>query len=257
MTAKLNRAARCAAAVLAVVAVGAGAAACGSSSGTPATPGATNSAAQASGPTKSVQQGSQAGTSTARTAQRSSQAGAAPARAAGQGSQTATVQAKAAQSGSRSDAVNATSATTSRCHTGDLGISWDSKAGGHPDMNVTYQQIATIRLTNTGAHTCTLYGFPGVSMISTSGETWDLVRSADKPSTVTLRPGDDTALITMDILPTAKNDPDSKPFVPSKVLVTPPNETTHVTLAWPYGGALLDQSGATRPGTFVNPVGIG
>ncbi|QFR96349.1 hypothetical protein GBW32_29035 [Streptomyces tsukubensis] len=61
----------------------------------------------------------------------------------------------------------------------------------------------------------------------------------------------------MSILPVDPSDKDTKPFVPSKVLITPPNETTHVDLDWPYGGAILDQSGATRPGTFVAPIVIG
>ncbi|OIJ85650.1 DUF4232 domain-containing protein [Streptomyces colonosanans] len=232
MTAKLNRAARCTAAVLAVIAVGAGATACDAPS---------SRADARSGAAKDSSSGQQGGSQD--TAQHSS---------------AADVK-KTARQGSRTDAVNVSSATTSkRCHTGELRYSWGSAHGGAPDMNdTTDQQIAAIRLKNSGGRTCTLRGFPGVRLISKSGDAWDLRRSADKPSTITLRPGDDTALITMSILPVAKNDPDTKPFVPSKVLITPPNETSHVTLDWPYGGAILDQSGATHPGTFVNSISVG
>ncbi|WP_234317719.1 DUF4232 domain-containing protein [Streptomyces rimosus] len=39
------------------------------------------------------------------------------------------------------------------------------------------------RYPNTSGRTCTLHGFPGVRLISKSGEAWDLRRSADRPST--------------------------------------------------------------------------
>jgi len=232
MTANPHRAVRCTAAVLAVIAVSAGAAACDSSS---------SRADAHSGAAKDSSSGRQGGSQ-----------GAAQHSFAADGKKTA-------QQGPRTGAVNVSSvATGKRCHTGELRYSWGSAHGGAPDMNdTTDQQTAAVRLENSGGRTCTLRGFPGVRLISESGDAWDLRRSADKPSTITLRPGDDTALITMSILPVAKNAPDTKPFVPSKVLVTPPDETSHVTLDWPYGGAILDQSGATHPGTFVNPIGVG
>lgn len=40
------------------------------------------------------------------------------------------------------------------------------------------------------------------------------------------------------------------------MVVTPPDETRSAELPWP-GGAVLRQDGATRPGTFVGPVGEG
>ncbi|MFF7334773.1 DUF4232 domain-containing protein [Streptomyces sp. NPDC008150] len=146
-------------------------------------------------------------------------------------------------------------AAVGRCRAADLRVGWDTRHGGHPDMNVRYQQIAVVRLENTGRHTCALRGFPDVRLVSRSGEAWDLRHSNDRPSTITLRPGDDTAVITMNVLPVAKKAAGA--FVPRKVLLALPGERTHVTLTWPYGGALLDQSGATHPGTFVNAVGVG
>ncbi|EPD97117.1 DUF4232 domain-containing protein [Streptomyces albus] len=221
MTAKLHRAVRCTAAVLAALAVGAGATACGSSTDT--------SSAKAGAHSRTA------------------------------GEATGSALKETAAQGSRTDAVNTLSAaaTSKRCHTGELRYSWGLPHGGHPDMDATSQQTAGIRLKNGSGRTCTLHGFPGVRLISKSGEAWDLRRSSDKPSTVTLRPGQSTAMVSLTLLPTATNDPDTKAFVPSKVLLTPPDETTHVTLKWPYGGAILDQSGATRPGTFVSPVGVG
>ncbi|MFI7240629.1 DUF4232 domain-containing protein [Streptomyces qinglanensis] len=240
MTAKLNRAVRCTAAVLAALAVGAGATACDASSGS------SDKAASHSGSAADSSSGTQDGGSQ-KDSQKDSQD-------AGDGVK------KTAVKGSRTDAVNPASARTresKRCHTGELRYSWGGPHGGAPDMEADSQQIASIRLTNSGGRTCTVYGFPGVRLISDSGDAWDLRRSSDKPSTLTLHPGDDTAMVSMNVLPLPHDMKGPKPFRVSKVLLTPPDETTHVTLKWPYGGALLDQSGATRPGTFVNPVGVG
>ncbi|OEU97733.1 hypothetical protein AN217_07535 [Streptomyces qinglanensis] len=240
MTAKLNRAVRCTAAVLAALAVGAGATACDASSGS------SDKAAAHSGSAADSSSGTQDGDS-----QKDSQ----------KDSQDAVDGVKkTAVKGSRTDAVNPASARTresKRCHTGELRYSWGGPHGGAPDMEADQQQIASIRLTNSGGRTCTVYGFPGVRLVSDSGDTWDLRRSSAKPSTLTLAPGEDTAMVSMNVLPLPQDMKGPKPFRVSKVLLTPPDETTHVTLDWPYGGALVDQSGATRPGTFVNPVGVG
>ncbi|MFI8852504.1 DUF4232 domain-containing protein [Streptomyces sp. NPDC053499] len=229
MTRKLTRAVRCTAAVLAVVAVGAGATACSSS---------TDASSSKAGTHADAAKGSSG--------------------AEAKGSSGVKVK-KAAQKGSRTDAVNTSSAAGSskRCHTGELDFTWGGPHGGAPDMDADHQQIATVQLKNDSGRTCTLRGFPGVQLVSKSGETWDLRRSADTPSTITLDPGESTAAVSMNILPVPSDMKGPKLFVPSKVLITPPNETTHVTLDWPYGGAILDQSSATRPGTFVNPVVLG
>ncbi|WP_033027826.1 hypothetical protein [Streptomyces rimosus] len=47
---------------------------------------------------------------------------------------------------------------------------------------------------------------------------------------------------------------DEGSWKPATVAVTPPNETTALTLKWPWG-PLVHQDGATHPATFVNPIG--
>jgi len=49
-------------------------------------------------------------------------------------------------------------------------------------------------------------------------------------------------------------DTGARKLVPKTVVVTPPNQKSSFELKWTYGGRVLDQSGAARPGTFVNPV---
>ncbi|WP_405779509.1 DUF4232 domain-containing protein [Streptomyces sp. NBC_00859] len=255
MTAKLNRVARCAAAVLAVVAVGAGAAACDSSSGPAASKAdaQSGSTAQGSSDSKSGAQSGSQDTAQGGTDDKAQSTSTRPDSPTAQNaSRHDTV--STAQKGSRTDAVNpASAATSSRCHTSGLRFTWSA---GAPDMrDEADAQTAMITLKNTSAHTCTLHGFPGLRLISTTGTAWDLRRSSDTPSTITLHPGDDTAAVSFNLLAVPATAKDTKPFIPSKVQITPPNETTHATLSWPYGGAILDQSGATHPGTFVNPVG--
>ena len=138
------------------------------------------------------------------------------------------------------------------CATDQLDIGWYADVvGGAPDMSSEEQQTAAVRFKNTGDSTCTINGFPGVQLKDGFGKTWDLRRSAQKPSPATLKPGDHTHF-TFQLLPTT--DTGARKVVPTSVLVTPPNQKSHVELKWTYGGRILDQSGATRPGTFVNPV---
>jgi hypothetical protein len=248
MTAELTRAARCAAAVLAVVALGAGAAACGPS-GKPSSGAAAPSATATV--SSSVRPGGDQGT-----AQPPSEADSSSGGQGGTPSSSRTDGGKGTRPDSGTGAAHrvSLSAAKSRCHTGELGFAWT--AGG-PDMNATNQQVASVQLTNRGGRTCTLYGFPGIRLISRSGQTWDLPRSADKPAVITLHPGENTAEITVNVLPVPANTTDTRPFAPAKLLITPPDETTQVTLDWPYGGALWHQAGTTsHPETAVNPVGF-
>ncbi|QHC25196.1 DUF4232 domain-containing protein [Streptomyces sp. GS7] len=163
--------------------------------------------------------------------------------------------AKSTSAGHRSHAGNGAHAGAGsaggRCTTDGLRAGWGSEGGGIPDMKSDSQQTAAVWLKNTGRASCTLDGFPGVRIKGTDGTTWDLQRSGEKPAPVTLKPGAHTQF-TIELLPTTGKD--DKKVEPGLVTVTPPNEKKSFALKWPYGGALLDQSGATHPGTFVNPV---
>ncbi|QKW09718.1 DUF4232 domain-containing protein [Streptomyces sp. NA04227] len=239
MNVKLALARRCAAASLAVVALGSVVTAYGSSDGSSPVDGAHSDTVKSVAAKSASQQGGSGGA----VARDLVPAGA-----------------EVSRDGVSSKAANASSsvAGSRRCHTGELRYEWDSAHGGRPDMDATYQQIALIRLTNSGGHTCTLHGYPGIRLIGKGGEAWDLPRAKDKPSTLTLRPGDDTAVVTFNLLPIPANTTDTRPLTPRKVLITPPDETTHVTLDWPYGGAIWHQAGKpTHPETFVNPIGVG
>ncbi|MCZ0993157.1 DUF4232 domain-containing protein [Streptomyces noursei] len=139
------------------------------------------------------------------------------------------------------------------CTTDGLQAGWGSEGGGVPDMKSDQQQTAAVWLKNISGTPCSISGFPGVQIKGTDGTTWDLQRSAKKPESKVLKPNAHTTF-TLALLPSTRAD--DKKVEPGQVLITPPNEKKHFQLQWPFGGAILDQSGATHPGTFVNPVNV-
>ncbi|MFD8218107.1 DUF4232 domain-containing protein [Streptomyces sp. NPDC059697] len=136
----------------------------------------------------------------------------------------------------------------SRCHTAGLGFSFGS-GDGKVSSSDDQQQLAVVLKNKTSA-ACTIQGFPGVDLKS-SGGSWSLTRSGATPKKVTLAAGSSTTF-TITFLPW--NQGSGTEFKATSVVVTPPNETTSTTLAWP-GGSVLLQDGATHPGTYTGPVG--
>ncbi|ELP69361.1 DUF4232 domain-containing protein [Streptomyces turgidiscabies] len=164
--------------------------------------------------------------------------------------------------GTAAAAIPASAATAkaapTRCHTADLSAGFAVGDDAKPEMGQTEKQTeAYVWFTNKSNRTCTLSGFAGVDMIGaqTTDGTWSLARSSKTPPKLTLEQGD-TVDFSITLLPVAKSTPQAEKFVPAKFLVTPPNETEHFTLTWPFGGQILKQDGATHPATFLNPVGL-
>ncbi|MFD9281881.1 DUF4232 domain-containing protein [Streptomyces mirabilis] len=141
-----------------------------------------------------------------------------------------------------------TGAGAGRCHTAGLGFSFGS-GDGKVSSSDDQQQLAVVLKNKTSA-ACTVQGFPGVDLKS-SGGSWSLTRSGATPKKVTLAAGSSTTF-TITFLPW--NQGSGTEFKATSVVVTPPNETTSTTLAWP-GGSVLLQDGATHPGTYTGPVG--
>lgn len=150
--------------------------------------------------------------------------------------------------------VAGAAATTPRCRTANLGFSFGPDSGAQA---VGSQGGIGVVLANKGSAGCTLYGFPGVDIVSRSGTRWSLVRQAKSVGTVTLKPG---AKATFEItyLPfDAGNSGGSVAFHAASIVVTPPGETHSATLKWDGFADVMDQSGATHPGTYVGPVVAG
>ncbi|MFJ6837331.1 DUF4232 domain-containing protein [Streptomyces sp. NPDC091209] len=135
-----------------------------------------------------------------------------------------------------------------RCHTAGLGLSFGS-GDGKVSSSDDQQQLAVVVKNKTSA-ACTIQGFPGVDLKSSSGS-WSLTRSSVTPKKLTLPVGGSTTF-TITFLPWTQGS--GTEFKATSVVITPPNETTSTTLTWP-GGSVLLQDGATHPGSYTGPVG--
>lgn len=137
-------------------------------------------------------------------------------------------------------------ATIDRCHTAGLKFSFGNGDGTYSSSDD--QQHLEVVMTNSSGSTCMVKGFPGVDL--KAADTWSLVRSSKSTSTVTLKSGASASFV-ISYLPWQAGS--GVEFKAKSVVITPPNETTSVTLNWP-GGSVLRQDGATHPGTYVGPV---
>lgn len=124
-----------------------------------------------------------------------------------------------------------------RCHTADLSVELPGDDTMPADISVT--------ISNTGQRTCTMSGFPGVDLLG-DGLTHAFRRSDTAVRKVSLSPGDSTHF-TLRPVGTGGG------FSPETIVITPPDETEHQTLPWPWGAVRLEQDTAYS-GT-VEPVG--
>jgi hypothetical protein len=94
-------------------------------------------------------------------------------------------------------------------------------------------------------------GYPGLDLVNKQGQVWSLKRyQAARPKSVTVASGG-KAYFAIDYL--AGGSQGDKEFQVAKIVMTPPNDTHQLTLTW-EGAMPQDQSGATHPGTYVQPV---
>jgi Domain of unknown function (DUF4232) len=131
--------------------------------------------------------------------------------------------------------VSAAGAATgvAQCHTADL--SGQLKPGS-PGAG---QRYATVVLTNTSGHTCTIGGYGGLGLLGAprEGVPTDLRRVASPaPTTVTLAPGGSARSLLHWTVIAAVDEPGAtcEP-TPATVVVTPPNQTTALLQPWTFG----------------------
>jgi flagellar capping protein FliD len=164
--------------------------------------------------------------------------------AGSEGTATATPQ---PDSGSNSGSGNSGYST---CQAGDLKISLSGQ------NNVSSQVIQWVQLSNDTSTPCTMDGFAGVNLVgSASGKSdysWSLERDSESYSKITLQAGE-AAYFGIKYLPWASGD--SAPINVAKIVLTPPNTTTSVTLPW--SASVLLQDEATHPGTYLTPIALG
>ena len=110
-------------------------------------------------------------------------------------------------------------------------------------------------LTNIRTQPCTLQGYPGVDLVGPDDPMWgpvfSLRRQSGDPQPFTLEPGGSATSILTFGLPSLPEDF----WVPTSIVVTPPDATTHLEVPWiPGNVAVLRQDGATSPATYIGPL---
>ncbi|MFF3275679.1 DUF4232 domain-containing protein [Streptomyces chrestomyceticus] len=154
--------------------------------------------------------------------------------------------------GSHASGGGKAAAGIQRCHTSNLTAVFATGEDAVPDPNADGGTTTSIVLTNKGSRSCKIGGFAGIDLRpDAGGPGWSLARSSTQHGSITLAPGESTDF-TLNLGMAKENAEDS--WLPRTVAVTPPDETTSLTLKWPWG-PLVDQRGATHPATFVNPIG--
>jgi hypothetical protein len=134
----------------------------------------------------------------------------------------------------------ATTASSARCRTADL------RASIGPNGPGAGQENFAVVLTNRSDRTCTVYGFPGIAFVDGAGEavTPDPERTTgqEEPK-VTLKPG---ASAWSALTFTNPEVTGVTTVTPAAVLVTPPDETAPIKVAW-SGGKVSNTGKASVP----------
>ncbi|MFF1376362.1 DUF4232 domain-containing protein [Streptomyces sp. NPDC058308] len=111
--------------------------------------------------------------------------------------------------------------------------------------------VVTVQFKNGGGRDCAINGYAGVDLKSATGETISVDRNGEPATPDTLKDGESAAFnITFPI-----NNSGGSGVRIAKILVTPPNETKTVTIAWP-AGTLPVSNGEDAGGTklAIGPV---
>lgn len=145
-----------------------------------------------------------------------------------------------AQTGTAGQAAD----TSSACVTKDLVI---STSGGMGEGEIL------INFKNTGGHTCTLHGFPGVDLNTDDGGAVSAARTSLTAPDVTLANGEETRA-TLHYTPDTSGD---SVYTFTRIIVTPPNETQSRTLSLGTLAITVPDSGNTTPPVTIDPVGTG
>ncbi|SEP49017.1 DUF4232 domain-containing protein [Amycolatopsis saalfeldensis] len=125
-------------------------------------------------------------------------------------------------------------------------------AGTHYKVNLVW--------TNHSGHSCTMQGFGGVDVVGpgqgSNHPTFSLPRMGETPAVVKLAAGG-TAHTTINYIDPSGVQPDSQAaqlWTPTHLSVTPPNETTHLSVPWTLGTPFYQDSEAGIAAAGISPV---
>lgn len=112
--------------------------------------------------------------------------------------------------------------------------------------------------TNHSANACVMSGFPGVDLVG-PGSTYSLPR-VGTPASVTLAPGGSAHSLIYYIDPAGSVPPgqQSTLWTPTKLSVTPPDETTQLSVPWTVGNPVDNADKASGAvAAHIQPVQAG
>jgi hypothetical protein len=103
--------------------------------------------------------------------------------------------------------------------------------------------VVTVQFKNGGGRDCSVNGYAGVDLKTADGSTISVDRNGEKAYPSVLKDGESAAFnITFPV-----NNTGGSGVRPTKILVTPPNETKYVGVAWPAGSLpASDGSGGVK-----------
>ncbi|MGW6061959.1 DUF4232 domain-containing protein [Streptomyces sp. NPDC055189] len=110
--------------------------------------------------------------------------------------------------------------------------------------------VVTVVFKNGGGRDCSIKGYAGVDLTASTGDTLSVARNGERAVPGVLKDGDSAAFnITFPY-----NNSGGSGVRITSLVVTPPNETKHVTLDWPAGTLpVSDGEGAVK--LEISPVG--
>ncbi|MGW7270596.1 DUF4232 domain-containing protein [Streptomyces sp. NPDC054864] len=110
--------------------------------------------------------------------------------------------------------------------------------------------VVTVVFKNGGGRDCSVKGYAGVDLTASTGDTLSVNRSGEQAVPGVLKDGESAAFnITFPY-----NNSGGSGVRITSLVVTPPNETKHVTLDWP-AGTLPVSDGESAVKLEINPVG--
>lgn len=110
--------------------------------------------------------------------------------------------------------------------------------------------VVTVVFKNGGGRDCTIKGYAGVDLTASTGDTLSVDRNGEQAVPGVLKDGESAAFnITFPY-----NNSGGSGVRITSLVVTPPNETKHVTLDWP-AGTLPVSDGESAVKLEINPVG--
>ncbi|GAA1947242.1 DUF4232 domain-containing protein [Streptomyces durmitorensis] len=143
------------------------------------------------------------------------------------------------------EAAQGTAAGTGDNSNGEVGICRTDELEVNATDNTTdkTEGVVTVVFKNGGGRDCTIKGFAGVDLTASTGDTLSVNRNGEQPAPGVLKDGESAAFnITFPY-----NNTGGSGVRITSLVVTPPNETKHVTLDWPAGTLpVTDGEGAVK-----------